>query len=108
MASSSSASATLGPPLRGPALSSELTQIKIRLRGDAEKRRMDRDGQYSAHKRRRVEHDGNGSRAGNRTGTGHGTDGAADERDQRYFGRDDVTIRFLWDVGDQGAEAEGG
>lgn len=107
-ASSSAPSSTLGPSLSGAALSSELTQIKIRLRGDAEKRSREHSVQYSvrSNKRRRMDEQGHGRNAAGMAGlsNGSGNASAADERDQRYLGRDDVTIRFLWDVGDRGAE----
>ena len=67
---------------------------------------MEHNGQYSAHSHKRRRMDEQGRNAAGMAGMGNGSSNGsvADERDQRYLGRDDVTIRFLWDVEDQGAE----
>jgi hypothetical protein len=69
------------------AVASELTQIKIRLRGEAEKRK------------RSAQHSGRPSKTRRLTSNGDTADtpGGSDERQYRdVFGRDDVTVRFLW------------
>jgi hypothetical protein len=70
------------------AVASELTQIKIRLRGEAEKRKSTAIPADHPHKVRKLT-------AGTSTGL-NGSDG--DENHRRdIFGRDDVTVRFLWE-----------
>lgn len=71
------------------AVASELTQIKIRLRGEAEKRKataVDVERPSKSARVRTISNNsqGNGSQAG-------------DESKRDVYGRDDVTVRFLWE-----------
>lgn len=70
------------------AVASELTQIKIRLRGEAEKRKSSTIPSDVPHKVRKLT-------AGSSASL-NGSD--KDEHERRdIFGRDDVTVRFLWE-----------
>ncbi|KAK9900085.1 cyclin-like protein [Cystobasidium minutum MCA 4210] len=71
------------------AVASELTQIKIRLRGETEKRKSSEQATSdhpSKIRRRTISNNSslNGSHAG-------------DEPKRDIYGRDDVTVRFLWE-----------
>lgn len=70
------------------AVASELTQIKIRLRKEAEKRKSEAMETESPRKARRLT-------ASSSMGL-NGSDGDASQR-KDIFGRDDVTVRFLWE-----------
>lgn len=70
------------------AVASELTQIKIRLRGEAEKRKSSESAADHPSKIRRRTISNNSSANGSHTG---------DEPKRDVYGRDDVTVRFLWE-----------
>lgn len=75
-------------PSSNAAVASELTQIKIRLRGEAEKRKSSAMDTDSPNKARRLV-------ASSSMGQ-NGSEGDASQR-RDIFGRDDVTVRFLWE-----------
>lgn len=71
------------------AVASELTQIKIRLRGEAEKRKSSAMTVDTPRKARRLTAQNSGA----------SLNGSQSDKQGRrdVFGRDDVTVRFLWE-----------
>lgn len=71
------------------AIASELTQIKIRLRGEAEKRKSEAMDTDAPHKARRL--------TVSESLDLNGSEGDGQQR-RDIYGRDDVTVRFLWEA----------